>query len=41
MALKKPTNIIYGLEDTPPLAVTALNGIQHVGLIAVNLVYPC
>src|SRR5215467_7827810 len=38
--LKKPGNIIYGVEDTPPLAVTTLNGIQHVGLIAVNLVYP-
>jgi NCS2 family nucleobase:cation symporter-2 len=28
------------VEDKPPLAVTALNGIQHVGLIAINLVYP-
>jgi len=26
--LKKPTNIIYGIDDTPPLAVTALNGMQ-------------
>src|SRR5262245_6452559 len=37
---KKPTGLIYGLGDTPPPAIIALNGIQHVGLIAINLVYP-
>ena len=39
--MKKPANIIYGiLHDSPPPIVTALNGVQHVGLIAINLVYP-
>jgi xanthine permease XanP len=38
--MKKPTNIIYGLNDSPPPLVTVLNGAQHVGLIAINLVYP-
>jgi NCS2 family nucleobase:cation symporter-2 len=38
--MKKPTNIIYGLDDRPPLLVTVFNGVQHVGLIAINLVYP-
>jgi xanthine permease XanP len=38
--VKKPPNILYGVEESPPLAVTLLNGIQHVGLIAINLVYP-
>lgn len=38
--MKKPANIIYGLHDTPPLHVTALNGAQHVSLIAINLIYP-
>jgi xanthine permease XanP len=38
--MKKPTNIIYGLNDSPPPLVTILNGAQHVGLIAINLVYP-
>lgn len=38
--MKKPANIVYGLNDTPPLHVTALNGAQHVSLIAINLVYP-
>ncbi|MBX9777065.1 MAG: hypothetical protein K2Y71_22020 [Xanthobacteraceae bacterium] len=37
---KKPAGLIYGLNDTPPPAIIALNGIQHVGLIAINLVYP-
>jgi xanthine permease XanP len=37
---KKPTGLIYGLDETPPPVIIALNGIQHVGLIAINLVYP-
>ena len=37
---KKPSNLVYGVGDTPPLPITLLNGIQHVGLIAINLVYP-
>jgi len=39
-AVKKPANIIYGLEETPPFFVTVMNGLQHVGVIAINLVYP-
>jgi xanthine permease XanP len=38
--LKKPLNIVYALDDSPPLHVIVLNGVQHVGLIAINLVYP-
>jgi xanthine permease XanP len=38
--MKKPTNLTYGLEETPPLAVTLVNGLQHVALIAVYLIYP-
>lgn len=38
--VKKPANIIYGVDESPPLLVTALNGVQHVGLITINLVYP-
>jgi xanthine permease XanP len=37
---KKPANLVYGLDGSPPLPVSAFNGIQHVGLIAINLVYP-
>jgi xanthine permease XanP len=37
---KKPSGLIYGLNETPPPAIIALNGMQHVGLVAINLVYP-
>jgi xanthine permease XanP len=37
---KKPAGLIYGLNETPPPTIIALNGVQHVGLIAINLVYP-
>jgi NCS2 family nucleobase:cation symporter-2 len=36
----KPANIVYGLEDSPPILITIANGLQHIGLIAINLVYP-
>jgi xanthine permease XanP len=32
--------MIYGLNETPPPAIIALTGMQHVGLVAINLVYP-
>ena len=38
--MKKPANIVYGLTEAPPPLVTAGNAVQHVGLIAINLVYP-
>lgn len=37
---RKPTGLIYGLNEMPPTTIIALNGAQHVGLIAINLVYP-
>lgn len=38
--MKKPANLVYGVEESPPPLITLFNGIQHVGLIAINLVYP-
>jgi NCS2 family nucleobase:cation symporter-2 len=38
--LKKPANLVYAVEESPPPLVTILNGAQHVGLIAINLIYP-
>src|ERR1700730_14967603 len=37
---KKPPDIIYGVEDFPPAVVLALSGLQHVGLIAIFLIFP-
>jgi xanthine permease XanP len=39
-AKKKPANLIYGLEEAPPRPIVLLNAVQHVGLIAINFVYP-
>lgn len=38
--MKKPPNLAYGVDETPPALVTILNGVQHVALIAAYLVYP-
>ncbi len=31
---------MYGVDDTPPLSVNVLSGLQHVGLMSIYLVYP-
>lgn len=38
--MRKPPNILYGVDETPPLGVNALSGLQHVGLMSIYLVYP-
>ncbi len=38
--MRKPTGIIYGLNEAPPPLVTAGNAVQHVALISINFVYP-
>jgi len=38
--MKKPENLLYGVNDVPPLSVTLLNAVQHVGVISINLIYP-
>jgi xanthine permease XanP len=37
---KKPANIVYGLEESPPVLVTLMAGLQLVGVVSINLVYP-
>ena len=36
---KKPTNLIYSVEDKPPLAATILLGLQHVSVISVGWIF--
>jgi len=36
--VKRPQNLIYALEESPPPLVTVLNGVQHVRSIGINLV---
>jgi hypothetical protein len=38
--VKKPASLLYGSEDRPPLAVTALTGLQHAGVNAIFLLIP-
>jgi len=38
--MKKPSGIVYGVEESPPAGITVLSGLQHVGLISVILVFP-
>ncbi len=38
--MKRPVNIVYGVEDTPPLGVTVFSGLQHVVLISIRLLFP-
>jgi len=37
---EKPSDLIYGLDDRPPLPALFLLGIQHVCLIAISLIFP-
>ena len=37
---KRPAELIYGVDDVPPLYVILLSGLQHVGLVTIFLIYP-
>ena len=36
----KPSNLLYGVDDHPPLWATLLLGLQHVGIFAISLILP-
>ena len=38
--MNRPPGILYGIDDTPPAAVTLFSALQHVGIVAILLVYP-
>lgn len=38
--MRKPSNVVYGVEERPPVVVTILSGMQHVALMAMFLLYP-
>jgi xanthine permease XanP len=38
--VRRPANIVYGVDEAPPIGVTVLSGLQHVGLISIFLLYP-
>lgn len=38
--VKRPPDLLYGVDEKPPLSVILSNGVQHVGVISINLIYP-
>jgi len=39
-ASQRPSELIFGLDEVPPLHVVLLGGLQHVGLVTIFLIYP-
>jgi xanthine permease XanP len=37
--MRKPANLVYGVEEVPPPLVVIVTAIQHVGVIAIFIVY--
>jgi NCS2 family nucleobase:cation symporter-2 len=38
--MRKPANLVYGVEEAPPHLVTLISAVQHVGVIAIFMIYP-
>jgi xanthine permease XanP len=38
--MRKPANLVYGVEEAPPHLVTLITAVQHVGVIAIFMIYP-
>jgi NCS2 family nucleobase:cation symporter-2 len=38
--MKKPAALVYGVDEAPPPLVVLITAIQHVGVIAIFMVYP-
>ena len=38
--MKKPANLVYGVDEEPPRAITVISAVQHVGVIAIFMIYP-
>jgi xanthine permease XanP len=39
-SMRKPANLVYGVEEAPPHLVTLISAVQHVGVIAIFMIYP-
>jgi xanthine permease XanP len=38
--MRKPADLVYGVEEAPPPLVVIVTAIQHVGVIAIFMIYP-
>lgn len=39
-ATRKPATLVYGSDEKPPAAITIISAVQHVGVIAIFMIYP-
>lgn len=37
---RKPASVVYGVDEAPPIGITLLSGLQHIGIISIALVHP-
>ena len=37
---KKPANLIYGLDDRPPLLTSTILGFQHIMMMFIAIIFP-
>ena len=38
--MRKPAHLVYGVEEVPPPLVVLITAVQHVGVIAIFMIYP-
>ncbi|HZO46969.1 MAG TPA: solute carrier family 23 protein [Xanthobacteraceae bacterium] len=38
--MRKPANLVYGVDEAPPHLVTLISAVQHVAVIAIFMIYP-
>jgi len=38
--MSKPSSLIYGVNDKPPLLTTIILGIQHVSIMSIAIIFP-
>lgn len=38
--MTRPPDLLYAVDEKPPLRITLFNGLQHICIIAINLIYP-
>jgi len=38
--MKKPAQLVYGGDEQPPLTITVISAVQHVGVMSIFLIYP-
>lgn len=40
MSARKPASVVSGVDEAPPIGITQVSGLQHIGIMWIALVYP-